>query len=217
MSLLEESARPAMAIMARSCRSHARAVSKRPDNSAEEGTAMLETRWGKAVVIAVLTIIWGAATRGSIAQQPAGDVAELKAEIEALKGMLPSQSHSMVDVEFQYANLWFAGKNQNWPLATFYLNETRSHLNWTVRLRPVRKLSNGGDLDLRPILKGIEDGGLASIKAALDKHDEAAFETAYKGMLGQCIACHEAAEKPFLRPDVPKAPPSPLIDMRPHN
>ena len=82
---------------------------------------------------------------------PAADVAELKAEIEALKGMLPSQSHSMVDVEFQFANLWFAGKAQNWPLATFYLNETRSHLNWTVRLRPVRKLSNGGDLDLRPL------------------------------------------------------------------
>ena len=92
---------------------------------------MLETRWGKAIAIAALTIISGAATRGSIAQQPApaGDVAELKAEIEALRGMLPSQSHSMVDVEFQYANLWFAGKNQNWPLATFYLNETRSHLN----------------------------------------------------------------------------------------
>ena len=109
---------------------------------------MLETRWGKAIAIAALTVLGGAATRGSIAQQaaPTADVAELKAEIEALKGMLPSQSHSMVDVEFQFANLWFAGKNQNWPLATFYLNETRSHLNWTVRLRPVRKLSNGGAL-----------------------------------------------------------------------
>jgi len=178
---------------------------------------MLDTRWGKAIAIAGLTVVSCAAMRGSIAQQAAqpADVAELKAEIEALKGMLPSQSHSMVDVEFQFANLWFAGKNQNWPLATFYLNETRSHLNWTVRLRPVRKLSNGGDLDLRPILKGVEDGGIANIKAAIDKHDEGAFETAYEGMLGQCTACHEAAEKPFLRPDVPKAPPSALIDMKP--
>lgn len=181
---------------------------------------MLEIRLRKALVITGLILLGGAAIRGAVAQAqaaPQADFAELKAEIEALKGMLPSQSHSMVDVEFQFANLWFAGKAQNWPLATFYLNETRSHLNWTVRLRPVRKLAGGGDLDLRPILKGVEDGGLASIKAALDKHDEAGFETAYKGMLGQCIACHEAAEKPFLRPDVPKAPPSALIDMRPHN
>jgi hypothetical protein len=171
------------------------------------------------MAIAALAIVSGAATRDSIAQQapPGGDVAELKAEIEALKSMVPSQSHSMVDVEFNYANLWFAGKNQNWPLATFYLNETRSHLNWTVRLRPVRKLSNGGDLDLRPILKGIEDGALTNIRAALDKHDEPGFEMAYRTMLGQCLACHVAAEKPFLRPDVPKAPPSALIDMRPQN
>jgi hypothetical protein len=97
------------------------------------------------------------------------------------------------------------------------LNETRSHLNWTVRLHPIRKLANGADLDLRPILKGIEDGGLASIKTALDKHDETAFEGAYRQMLGQCIACHAAAEKPFLRPQVPTAPPSALIDMRPTN
>ena len=182
---------------------------------------MLETRWRTALVITGFALLGGAAMRGALAQAPAAapqaDVAELKAEIDALRSMLPSQSHSMVDVEFQYANLWFAGKAQNWPLATFYLNETRSHLNWTVRLRPVRKLSNGGDLDLRPILKGVEDGGLAGIKAALDKHDEPGFETAYKGMLNQCIACHEAAEKPFLRPQVPTTPPSALIDMKPHN
>ena len=66
-------------------------------------------------------------------------------------------------------------------------------------------------------MKGIEDGGLANIRTALDKHDQPGFETAYKAMLNQCIPCHEAAEKPFLRPQVPTAPPSALIDMKPHN
>jgi hypothetical protein len=182
---------------------------------------MLEKNVKRVLAISVVVVVGVAAIARSTAQTPAAasqpDVVELKAEIDALKGLLPSQSHSMVDVEFQFANLWFAGKNQNWPLATFYLNETRSHLNWTVRLHPVRKLANGGDLDLRPILKGVEDGGLASIRAAIDKHDEGGFETAYKQMLGQCTACHEAAEKPFLRPQVPSAPPSALIDMKPHN
>ena len=182
---------------------------------------MLVKNVKNAAAISIVAVVAAAAIASSNAQAPSTtsqpDVAELKAEIDALKTMLPSQSHSMVDVEFQFANLWFAGKNQNWPLATFYLNETRSHLNWTVRLRPVRKLSNGGDLDLRPILKGVEDGGLASIKASIDKRDEGGFETAYKQMLAQCTACHEAAEKPFLRPQVPSAPPSALIDMKPHN
>jgi len=186
-----------------------------------EGATMLKKNVKQVLAVSIVVMVAAAAIARSNAQTPSAapppDIAELKAEIETLKGMLPSQSHSMVDVEFNYANLWFAGKNQNWPLATFYLNETRSHLNWTVRLRPVRKLANGGDLDLRPILKGVEDGGLASIKAALDKRDEGGFEAAYKQMLVQCTACHEAAEKPFLRPQVPSAPPSPLIDMRPHN
>ena len=180
---------------------------------------MLNKNVGRLLAISVVVV--GAFAFGRTnAQAPAAaapDLAELKAEIETLKSQLPSQSHSMVDVEYNFANLWFAAKNQNWPLATFYLNETRSHLNWTVRLRPVRKLANGGDLDLRPILKGVEDGGIASIKAAIDKHDSNGVETAYKQMLGQCIACHEAAEKPFLRPQVPSAPPSPLIDMKPHS
>jgi len=32
-------------------------------------------------------------------------------------------------------------------------------------------------------------------------------------MLGQCQACHQAAEKPFLKTKIPAAPPATLIDM----
>jgi cytochrome c553 len=84
-------------------------------------------------------------------------------------------------------------------------------------VRAVRKLADGSDLDLRPILTGVEEGAFAALKAAVDKHDSAAFEPAYRAMLAQCQACHAAAEKPFLRPDIPLAPPSPLIDMRGHD
>ena len=45
------------------------------------------------------------------------DVAALKAEIEALKRLVPSQSHAMADVDYHFANLWFAAQNANWPLA----------------------------------------------------------------------------------------------------
>jgi hypothetical protein len=75
----------------------------------------------------------------------------------------------MIDVEYHFANLWFAANNGNWPLATFYLNETRSHLNWAVRVRAVRPLSGGKQLDLRPILKGIEDTALADLRTTVEK------------------------------------------------
>jgi hypothetical protein len=84
---------------------------------------------------------------------PQSDVAALKAEIEALKRLVPSQSHAMADVDYHFSNLWFAAQSANWPLSDFYLNETKSHLNWAVRIRPVRKLSTGQEFDLRPMMQ----------------------------------------------------------------
>ncbi len=164
----------------------------------------------------VFVIGMGLCTTAVSQQSGDQEIAALKAEVAALKSMLPSQSHTMADVEYHFANLWFAGKAGNWPLATFYLDETRSHLNWAVRVRSVRRLAGGGEIDLRPMLKGIEDSGLAAIETAVEKSDGAAFEAAYRQMLTQCIACHTAAEKPYLRPQIPKTPPSALIDMTPH-
>ena len=52
----------------------------------------------------------------------AQDAAALKAEIDALRALVPSQSHAMMDVDYHFSNLWFAAANDNWPLAQFYLN-----------------------------------------------------------------------------------------------
>ena len=145
----------------------------------------------------------------------AQDAAALKAEIDALRALVPSQSHAMMDVDYQFSNLWFAAANQNWPLAQFYLNETRSHLNWAVRIRPVRRLSTGGEFDLRPMLQSVESSALASLRGAIDKRDRTNFEKAYRQTMDACFACHQAAEKPYLRPHVPEAPSSRMIDFRP--
>ena len=165
---------------------------------------------------AVLLLALGGCMSAAAQNESAGpEVAALQAEIAALRGMLPSQSHTMIDVEYHFANLWFAGRERNWPLATFYLNETRSHLNWALRVRPVRPLAGGGEIDLRPILQGIEASALAELKSAIEKQDAAAFESSYRTMLSECHGCHEAAEKPYLRPQIPTRPASALIDMAP--
>lgn len=144
------------------------------------------------------------------------DTTALKAQIDTLRGLVPSQSHAMADVDYHFANLWFAAKNSNWPLAEFYINETKSHLNWAVRIRPVRRLSSGAELDLRPVLQGVESSSLADLRVSIGKRDHKAFETAYRQTLGACYACHTAAEKPYLRPHIPEAPGTRMIDLRPH-
>ena len=99
------------------------------------------------------------------------DVGAIKEEVEALKRLLPDQANAMADVDYHFANLWFAAQDANWPLAEFYLNETRAHLNWVVRMRPIRRLAAGGELDLRPILQGLESTGLADAKTSIGKRD----------------------------------------------
>ena len=160
----------------------------------------------------IAALVIGSAAMQSVAMEPDADsakaqIAALKAEIEQLRGQIPGQSHAMTDVDYQFTNLWFAAEARNWPLSVFYLNETRSHISWTVRLRPIRKLANGQDLDLRPLLQAIEQSGLAEIRTALDKQDGTAFKVAYQRTLTECHSCHVASEKPFLRLASPPHPP----------
>jgi hypothetical protein len=142
------------------------------------------------------------------------EIAKLKAEIDELKGRLPSQSHAMMDVDYHFSNLWFAAQGKNWPLAQFYLNETRSHLRWAVRIIPVRRIP-GGEIDLRGLLEAVDSTGLAEIgKAITDKNGER-FAGAYRRTLEGCYSCHQAADKSYLRPRIPEQPASRIINFDP--
>jgi hypothetical protein len=142
------------------------------------------------------------------------ELAALKKEIETLKGKVPDQSHAMKDVAYHFTNLWFAGQNENWPLAKFYCDETRAHLKWAVRIIPVRKIS-GGELPLQPMLEGIDQSFFVPLQKTIDAHNLADFSKAYHQTLDGCYACHAAAEKPFLRLKVPEEPEVRIIEFSP--
>jgi hypothetical protein len=150
-----------------------------------------------------------------LAQSPAPDLAAMQADIAHLKEVVPSQSHSMTDVGFQFANLWFAGKQKNWPLADFFLNESRQHIEWTIRIRPIRKDAAGNAVDLRSIFTVISDGPLKKLTQSIQNKDADQFTSAYKQMLNGCYSCHVASGKPFLRPVVPQTPPQSIIGFDP--
>jgi len=142
------------------------------------------------------------------------EIAQLRAEIERLKGLVPDQAHAMQDVGYHFNGLWFAGRRQNWPLAQFYFNETRSHLRWAVRIIPVRK-TKGGDLELKGILDAVEASMLSEIQKAIDGKNVSAFTNACHLTLTGCYSCHVAAEKPFLRPQIPTLEAEHTINMDP--
>jgi len=109
----------------------------------------------------------------------------------------------MSDVGYHWANLWFAAEKKNWPLAQFYFNESRQHMLWTIRIRPIRKDADGKDVDLKGIFDGIDTSSLAAVKQAIAQKDLARFTAAYKTMLESCYSCHKSVGRPYLRPMIP--------------
>jgi hypothetical protein len=144
------------------------------------------------------------------------DATELQAELAVIKGKLPDQSHAMKDVGYHFANLWFAGQKKNWPLARFYLDETRSHLRWAVRIIPVRKVK-AGDLELKGILDAVDNTFLSAVQKAIEEQDLTKLTGAYGQALEGCYSCHKAAEKPYLRLQIPDRPEVPIINFEPAN
>ena len=138
----------------------------------------------------------------------------LETELATIKGKLPDQSHAMKDVGYHFANLWFTGQKENWPLAKFYLDETRSHLRWAVRIIPVRKV-RAGDLELKGILDAVDNTLLSQVQKAIEAKDRMKFTNAYKQTLEGCYSCHKAAEKPYLRPQIPERPETTIINFDP--
>lgn len=144
------------------------------------------------------------------------DLAALQRDIETLSGKVPSQSHSMMDIDYHFTNLWFAGKAENWPLADFYWKETLSHLHWAVRIIPIRKDNAGQDVMLNDLLKGVEQSPFMQVGKTIEDQDPEKFETAYRFTLEGCYACHKASDKPYLRPKIPSRPASVIINFDPN-
>ena len=141
------------------------------------------------------------------------DLAALKAEVERLKGMVTDQSHVMADVGYHYCNLWFAGQGENWPLAQFYCDETRSHLKWAVRVIPVRKDREGREVDLRAILDALEQTTLKDLDSAVKSKEKEKFSAAYKAQLENCMACHRAVSKEYIRLHVPERADAGMVEF----
>jgi cytochrome c553 len=164
-------------------------------------------------VIALLLV--AASSAGCRAVSTDSGTSTAPADIDRLKMLVPSQSHTMQDVGFHWTNLWFAGQQGNWPLARFYFDEARQHIQWTIQVRPIRKDADGRDVDLQSIFQAVDSSLFAAVNVAIERKDAAQFATAYKSALDGCYTCHKSSGKPYLRPGVPTAPAQTIIDFSP--
>jgi hypothetical protein len=164
--------------------------------------------------VAVIGFILGTVSHShsSAVAAPAADAAQR--ELQQLRDLVPDQAAVMTHVGYHFGNLWFAIQQENWPLADFYLGETRNNVKWAVRAKPVRKTA-AGEIQLGAIAESIDNGPFTDLKKAIDAKQKDRCTTLYDQTLATCYACHKASEKPYLRPHRPESPEVPIINFDP--
>ena len=141
---------------------------------------------------------------GGAGRNPLPSMESLPAEVAQLKLLVPSNSHIMMDVQFHWTAMYFAAQKKNWPLAQYWFNETRGHIQQLVRKNPtIRNQVDGTDVELQGIFDGIDTSSLAMVKDAIAKKDSVEFEKDYRIMLESCYACHKSVGRPYIRPQIP--------------
>jgi hypothetical protein len=170
-------------------------------------------------------LVLGLSIQGLVAQQRDGrgrgprlpTAEEVPQEIAALRQLIPTNSTIMMDVQWHWTNLWWAARRRNWPLAQYYFNEARGHIQQLVRKNPtIRNQQDGVDVELQGIFDAIDTSSLAMVKAAIEKKDGVEFEKTYKVMIESCYACHKSIGRPYLRPQIPTAQVQTIVNMDPN-
>jgi hypothetical protein len=177
----------------------------------------LDRSWRHDLVPALSAQQAPAPAAGRRGPPPLPTMESLPAEVAQLKALVPSNSHIMMDVQFHWTNLWFAGRRRNWPLALYFFNESRGHIQWLIRKSPmIRNNTEGKDVDISGIFDGIDTSSLAAVKTAIEAKDSAQFASAYKTMLESCYACHKSVGRPYLRPMIPQTQVQSMLNFDPN-
>jgi mono/diheme cytochrome c family protein len=101
----------------------------------------------------------------------------------------PELSAVMKTVQFVHIKLWFAGKLENWKLATYELDQI------TPLLEPAAGRSAPGKEDIA--------APLAALRNAVEAKDAAGFIRSYTELTSGCNACHRSAGRGFINVQVP--------------
>ena len=122
--------------------------------------------------------------------------------LEELAGIQPGLGRLMPEIGARAWKLYYAAKAENWPLATFQLNEMRGLMLMGAFTRPKYEKD----------LKEYVDGVFATVKTAILHKDFQEFETAFNEAIKIGNEFHDSYDKPFIQWKVPDAPP-PDLDL----
>lgn len=100
----------------------------------------------------------------------------------------PGLGEFMSGIQLHHAKLWFAGQNQNWPLADFEVHEIQE------ALEDIQKFCSD-----RPEVKaiGMIDPAIDSVNKAIQQKSSDLFKNSFMSLTTTCNNCHKATEHGF--------------------
>jgi hypothetical protein len=114
----------------------------------------------------------------------------------------PGLGEFMTATQLRHAKLWFAGKQNNWDLAAYEIDEIKQGLEDAARLFPTFD-----GIPVAEMIKTIIDPRIEELEKAVRAKSSTKFTAAFDELTSGCNNCHAGASKPFIRIQRPIAPP----------
>jgi hypothetical protein len=134
----------------------------------------------------------------------------LAAAQPAKKPYEPGLGEFMTATQLRHAKLWFAGKNNNWALAAYEIDEIKEGLEDAATLH-----STFDGVPVAEMIKTIIGPRIERLEKAIEAKDSSQFVAAFDELTEGCNGCHAAAGKPFIRIQRPSEPPLSNQDFAP--
>jgi hypothetical protein len=114
----------------------------------------------------------------------------------------PGLGEFMTATQLRHAKLWFAGKENNWDLAAYEIDEITEGLEDAEKQFPTRE-----GLPVADMIKANIDPAIEELKKAVEARSSAKFAAAFDQLTSACNTCHAGANKPFIRIQRPTSSP----------
>jgi hypothetical protein len=117
----------------------------------------------------------------------------------------PRLADLMIEAQLRYFKLWYAGRENNWELADFEVEQIRESFDNAARIFPTIPLASK-HMIMQPTNE---------LDSAIEAKDGAKFTKAFDKLTAACNGCHEAARLGFIVVREPRMSPvetSPFAD-----
>lgn len=106
----------------------------------------------------------------------------------------PGLGEIMSLTQMRHLKLWFAGRAENWALASYETDELEEGFSDVVRFHPTHK---GSPAPLSQLVPEFTAGPIEELRQAIAGRDLVEFTAAYDSLTQGCNGCHRATEFSF--------------------